>query len=55
VGVQFIGAGGEFLGAIVDDAVGGRMEPGESREFEISGPGVRSDGVVTLSAAAWVR
>jgi len=55
VGVEFTDAGGEFLGAIVDDAVGGRMEPGESRDFEIAGPGVRSDGVVTLSASAWVR
>jgi hypothetical protein len=55
VGVEFIGPDGEFLGAIVDDAVGGRMEPGETREFEISGPGVRTESAVTLSAEAWVR
>jgi hypothetical protein len=55
VGVEFIGPDGEFLGAVVDDAVGGRMEPGESREFEISGPGVRTGTVATLSATAWVR
>jgi hypothetical protein len=55
IGVEFIGADGEFLGAIVDDGFGERMEPGESRDFEISGPGVRADGVATLSAAAWVR
>jgi hypothetical protein len=55
VGVEFIGPGGEFLGAIVDDGVGSRMEPGESRPFEISGPGVRTEGVVSVGAAAWVR
>jgi hypothetical protein len=39
----------------VEDGIGERMEPGESRPFEISGPGVRTDGQVTLSAGAWVR
>lgn len=55
VGVEFQGADGEFLGAIVDDAVGDRMNAGESRPFEISGPGIRAEGVVSLSAWAWVR
>ena len=55
IGVEFIGPDGEFLGAIVDDGVGDRMEPGETRRFEISGPGVRADGAATLSASAWVR
>jgi hypothetical protein len=55
IGVQFVGANGEFLGAIVDDAYGERMEPGESRPFEISGPGIRTAAVATLSGSAWVR
>jgi hypothetical protein len=55
IGVEFSGPDGEFLGAIVEDGIGERMEPGESRPFEISGPGVRTDGQVTLSAGAWVR
>jgi hypothetical protein len=55
VGVEFIGPDGEFLGAIVDDGVGERMEPGESRPFEISGPGVRARGVVELRGWAWIR
>ena len=55
VGVEFIGPDGEFLGAIVDDGVGEPMEAGESRSFEISGPGVRSDEVADLRGSAWVR
>lgn len=55
IGVQFIGADGEFLGAIVDDSVGERMEPGESRPFEISGPGIRTAAVATITGSAWVR
>jgi hypothetical protein len=55
VGVEFTGADGEFLGAVVDDSVGERMDAGESRPFEISGPGVRTDGVVSVTASAWVR
>jgi hypothetical protein len=55
VGVEFIGPDGDFLGAIVDEAAGGRMDAGEERAFEISGPGVRTEGEFTLSAAAWVR
>lgn len=55
VGVEFAGANGEFLGAVVDDSVGERMDAGESRTFEISGPGVRTDGVVSVTASAWVR
>ncbi len=55
VGIEFVGPDGEFLGALVDDAVGDRMEAGESRPFEISGRGVRTDGTPTLNARAWVR
>ncbi len=55
VGVEFIGPDGEFLGAIVDDGVGEPMQAGESRLFEISGPGVRTDEVAELRGSAWVR
>jgi hypothetical protein len=55
VGVEFIGPDGEFLGAVVDDGVGERMEPGESRPFEISGPGVRTEERPELRGWAWVR
>jgi len=55
VGVEFVAPNGEFLGAIVADSVGGRMEPGESRPFEISGPGVRTQDVAELRGSAWVR
>jgi hypothetical protein len=55
VGVEFVGPNGEFLGAIVDDGVGEPMEAGESRTFEISGPGVRTERVAELRGAAWVR
>jgi hypothetical protein len=55
IGVEFVGPDGEFLGAVVDDGVGERMEPGESRPFEISGPGVRAQDAVTLRGSAWVR
>jgi hypothetical protein len=55
IGVEFIGPDGEFLGAIVADGVGERMEPGSSRTFEISGPGVRTADVVELRGSAWVR
>jgi hypothetical protein len=55
VGVEFIGPDGEFLGAIVDDGVGEPMEAGESRPFEISGPGVRTGDVAELRGSAWVR
>jgi hypothetical protein len=55
VGVEFIGPDGEFLGAIVDDGVGEPMQAGESRPFEISGPGVRADDAVELHGSAWVR
>lgn len=55
IGVEFQGAGGEFLGGLVDDAVGDAMDAGESRPFEISGPGVRAEGISTVNAWAWVR
>lgn len=55
IGVEFLAADGEFLGAVVDDSVGDRMEAGESRPFEISGPGIRTDQVASLNASAWVR
>lgn len=55
VGVEFVGPNGEFLGAIVDDGVGEPMQAGESRRFEISGPGVRTEQVAELRGSAWVR
>ena len=55
IGVEFVGADGAFAGALVDDAVGERMDAGESRPFEISGPGIRAEGVVSVNAWAWVR
>ncbi len=55
VGVEFIGSDGEFLGAIVDDGVGEPMAAGESRPFEITGPGVRAEDAVELRGSAWVR
>jgi hypothetical protein len=55
VGVEFIGPNGEFLGAVVNDGVGEPMDAGESRSFEISGPGVRTDEVAELRGSAWVR
>lgn len=55
IGVEFLGADGEFLGAVVEDAFGDRMDAGESRPFEISGPGIRADQVVAVNASAWVR
>jgi hypothetical protein len=55
VGVEFSDADGNFVGAVVDDSVGAAMDVGESRSFEISGPGVRRDVVASLRAVAWVR
>lgn len=55
IGVEFLGADGEFLGAVVGDKVGAALDAGESRDFEISGQGVRTDDVAEVRAVAWVR
>jgi hypothetical protein len=55
IGVAFFDASGEFSGAVVADGVGDRMQPGDERTFEISGHGVRPDGMASAKAWAWVR
>lgn len=55
IGVAFFDAAGTFTGAVVDDGVGGAMRPGESRSFEMSGHGVRTDAGSRAEAWAWVR
>lgn len=55
IGVAFFDPTGEFVGAVVADDVGGRLEPGESRSFEISGPGVIGDAIAGADGYAWVR
>jgi hypothetical protein len=55
IGVAFFDASGKFSGAVVADGVGDRMQPGDERGFEISGPGVRPDGMASAKAWAWVR
>jgi hypothetical protein len=39
----------------VDGRVGDRMEASETRAFEISGPGVRVDAIVSAIGYAWVN
>ena len=55
IGVTFTDAEGSFVGAVVADDVGEPMQAGESRTFEISGPGVRAEQVSALTGVAWVR
>jgi hypothetical protein len=55
IGVQFLDAEGNFVGAIVDGRVGERLEPNETRTFELSGPGVRTDAIVSVIGYAWVN
>jgi hypothetical protein len=54
IGVAFFGEDGTFSGAVVADHVGERMQPGEQRTFEISGPGVQP-GAARAEGWAWVR
>jgi len=55
VGAYFTNASGDFLGAVVADNVGDPLAAGESRPFEISGPGVRTADGVSVQAVAWIR
>ncbi len=55
IGIAFFDASGRFSGAVVGDKVGEGLQPGEARSFEISGHGVRSDGMATAEGWAWVR
>jgi hypothetical protein len=55
IGIEFLDADGNFVGAIVEGRVGERLDPNESRTFEISGPGVRADAIVSAIGYAWVN
>ncbi len=55
IGIEFMDAEGEFLGAIVQDGVGERLDAGESRPFEVSGPGIRIGEIASATGSAWVR
>jgi len=55
IGIQFLGAEGNFVGAIVEGRVGERLDPNETRTFEISGLGVRADAIVSAIGYAWVN
>lgn len=55
IGVEFLDAEGQFLGAVVEEGVGDAMAAGGTQAFEISGPGVRTDAVAEVRAFAWVR
>jgi len=55
VGAYFTNASGDFLGAVVADNVGDPLAAGESRPFEISGPGVRTGDGISVEALAWIR
>lgn len=54
VGVAFFDAAGAFVGAVVEISVGGALEVGQSRAFEVSGRGVMSEEIATAQAWAWV-
>ena len=55
IGIQFLDAQGNFVGAIVEGRVGERLEPDETRTFEISGRGVRTDAIASAIGYAWVN
>jgi hypothetical protein len=54
IGVQFLDADGNFVGAIVEGRIGQPVAPNETRSFEISGPGVRADAIASAIGYAWV-
>jgi hypothetical protein len=54
VGVAFFDGTGSFVGAVVSDRVGDRLNPGEARAFEISGPGVAVDRIESAEAYAFL-
>jgi len=55
VGVAFFDAKGGFAGAVVDSSAADPLHDGETRQFEISGPGVRADAAVRAQGWAWMR
>jgi hypothetical protein len=55
IGIEFQDADGNFVGAVVEGRVGDRLDPNETRSFEISGLGVRSDAIVSAIGYAWVN
>jgi hypothetical protein len=55
IGIQFLDGEGQFVGAIVEGRVGERLEPDETRTFEISGHGVRTDAIASAIGYAWVN
>jgi hypothetical protein len=55
IGVALFDTDGAFVGAVVADTVGERMEPNSSRSFEISGRGVLGQIAVAAHGSAWVR
>jgi hypothetical protein len=54
VGVAFFNASGDFVGAVVEISVGGALEVGQGRAFEIAGRGVLDSEIATARAWAWV-
>lgn len=54
VGVAFFDASDAFVGAVVANRVGDALKPGETRPFEISGPGVASDRIDHAEAYAFI-
>jgi hypothetical protein len=54
VGVAFFDADDEFIGAIVGHAVGQPLGAGETRAFEVSGPGVDGEAIERAEAYAHV-
>jgi hypothetical protein len=55
IGIEFRDADGNFVGAIVEGRVGDRLDPNETRSFEVSGLGVRTDAIVSAIGYAWVN
>jgi hypothetical protein len=55
IGIEFLDGNGNFVGAIVEDGVEGRMDANEARAFEISGRGVRSEAIASAIGYAWVN
>lgn len=53
VGVAFFDAGGEFIGAVVQSAVGDPLAVDAPVGFAISGRGVMSDAIASAQAFAW--
>jgi hypothetical protein len=54
IGVAFFDAAGSFVGGVVEQDVGARVEPKERRTFEIRGRGVLADRIASATGWAWV-